>query len=194
MRRLVVLTSAALALVACAATSPYMQPARTRAVGPAPADLALVVFLRPTPMARSLVVPIIDASGTFLGESTADSYFVATLERGPHTFIALSEGTHALKAELAPGKTYYVEVVAALGLRNPRFHLMAVKGPDAAARVTRWLAELAPLEVRQAEGQAALVEARRAEVEAAIQRGLARFDSYEPAEVDDRTLAQGDGQ
>ncbi|MEK7704219.1 MAG: hypothetical protein AAB426_04615 [Myxococcota bacterium] len=183
---------AGLSLASACASSQYMRPAATLA--PQAADMARVVFLRPSSMAGGITLTIVDDKGRFIGDSTPGSRFAADVTPGEHAFIAWGEGTHSMKARLASGKTYYVEVSPHMGAWSARFHLTAVKrGSASLGKLPDWLRETEQLEVLGAEGQR-YVDGRRGTIEEVIQKGLARFAEYDEEERRERTLDPEDGQ
>ncbi len=195
MRKLLVLAIVATGLASgCSATSQYMVPRAGAKVGPAPAGAAQVVFLRPSSLAKGIACVILDADGTFLGDSVPSAYYSVTVKPGAHTFVAWSEGTHAMKAQLAAGKTYYVEISPAMGVWSARFHLKAIKkGSPEFAKLEETLADLTYHEVKVQEGQAGIVDARKADADETIKKGVARFAEYNAEEAAERTLVASDG-
>lgn len=185
---------AALLLVlgsACAASSPYMKKGIEFA--PASKDKARVVFLRPSGMAFAIAATILDEKGGFMGDSTAGSRYAVDIPAGHYMFIAWGEGTHSLTADLAPGKTYYVEVSPHMGAWAARFHLTAIKpSTEAWGHLKQWMAETTPHAVDMQGGQD-YVERRRADAQDAITKGVARFKEYNTAEAAERTLSPEDG-
>lgn len=189
--RSVLVLGAGLALGACAASSDYMRPGKP--VGSAPGDMAQLVFVRPSSFAKGLTVVVLDAKGHFIGDSAPGSHFVVQVPSGEHTFIAWGEGTHSLKANVAAGKTYYVEVAPVMGVWSARFHLKALKpGSEKWVKVKEWIADTEPFDPMITEGQA-LVDRRREDAQDAITKGVARFAEYDAEELAERTLAPSDG-
>jgi hypothetical protein len=194
MRQLLIVSVFAVIAQGCAATSPYMIPKKGGTLGAASGDKAQVVFVRPSSFAKGIACAILDADGTYLGEAVPAAYFPVTLKPGSHTFVAWSEGTHAMKADLAPGKTYYVEVSPSMGVWSARFHLKAIrKGTPEYDQVKEWLAESTMHEVKLSEGQKEIVDARKADADETIKKGVARFAEYNAEEAKERTLTVADG-
>jgi hypothetical protein len=90
--------------------SPYMRPVQGPEPRDVPPNLARVTFVRPSNFQLANVFTIIDERGDFLGDSTGNGRFSVLFEPGEHYFIAWTESTETVKATLAPGRTYYVEV------------------------------------------------------------------------------------
>jgi hypothetical protein len=192
MKKLFALVLAGLGLVGCAGSA-YMIPHKGVALGAPVTGKAQVVFIRPSSVPTGLAPTILDSDGTFLGEAMPSSHFAVQLAPGKHTFVAWGEGTHSMQADLAPGKTYYVKIEANMGVWSARFHLLAVKGPDRDKNVKEWLDGTTLNEVKLAEGQAGIVNARRADADETIKKGVARFAEYDAKEKDERTLLASDG-
>lgn len=159
----------------------------------ASSDRATVVFIRPSSFAASLLVTVLDDKGRFIGDVPPSSWFWTSVEPGEHTFISWAENTGALRAKLAAGTIYFVEVEVKLGALSARAHLKAL-GPKSEAWEERevWLRDNAQLEVDERAGQAYL-DRRREDVEERIRRAHDALAKYTPAELADRTLGPGDG-
>ncbi|APR78076.1 Hypothetical protein A7982_03423 [Minicystis rosea] len=78
---------------------------------PARADVATVVFVRPSSDAEGLTPVVLDEQGRFLGQSWTKSYFAVTVAPGEHRFVVCSDRHAGLRARLAAGKRYVVEIV-----------------------------------------------------------------------------------
>lgn len=186
-----VLAGSFMALSGCAATSRYMVKGTEYA--PVTPEVAQVVFVRPSGFARAIAATIVDSQGRFIGDSIPNSRFAVNFAPGEYTFIAWGEGTHSLKASLAAGKTYYIEVAPVMGVWAARFHLKALKpGGKNWDQLQDWLRESTPHTVQTAEGQQ-YVDGRREDAQDAITKGVARFAEYTPEEAAERTLAPSDG-
>jgi hypothetical protein len=73
--------------------------------------LAKVVFARDAESGDSTLTTIVDEDGKLLLFAEPASHFVVTLSPGEHTFYSCAgKNTHALKANLAAGAVYAVEV------------------------------------------------------------------------------------
>ena len=159
----------------------------------ASSDRATVIFVRPSSFAGGLLVTVLDDRGQFIGDALPSSWFFTTVEPGEHTFISWAENTGALRAKLAAGKIYFVQVDVKLGALSARAHLKAL-GPksDAWEERDEWLRDNAQHEVDERSGQAYL-DGRREDVEERIRRARDVLAQYTPAELADRTLAPADG-
>lgn len=185
--------SLALAALGCTGTSPYMAPAPRGGVAAAE-DSATVVFVRPSQFGGADRVTILDGKGRFLGETMPASYFAAKVPAGEHLFISWGENTSAVKATVAAGKVYFVEVTAPNGPRTPFVYLKAtgLRSPSY-GKIDGWLAQAQPLAPDEARGQADL-QARSSGVARAIARGNRVMAEYDASELPEQTLTAEDGK
>lgn len=182
----------ALTMTGCA-SSDYMRAASGPVTAPA-AGSATVVFLRPSGMATAIRTSILDNRGTFLGDTLSSSYFAVNLPPGEHVFLAWAENTAALRATLAPGKTYYVKVSPRMGALSARMQLLAIKpGSEDWAKVKEWMAGKKHLEPDAAKGQAFL-DGRKEDVAKRVARANEILKEYDAKELAERTLVEADGQ
>ncbi len=180
-------------VVSCAASSPYMRAASAHPVTAAPQG-ATVVFLRPSGWAANMLATILDGSGRFLGDSLAESYFAVMVPPGEHIFVGWSENTAAMRATLAAGKVYYVEVSPRMGFASARVQLLAItRRSDGWRNLQRWLAGSKQLEPDEAAGQAYLRSCQR-DVEGRLRRAREILTEYNQEEMEARTLRPEDGQ
>jgi hypothetical protein len=97
-------------LIPDAVTTVVVRENPADAAFPARADAATVVFVRPSDKADALLPLVIDEQGRFLGQSLPASYFVTTVPPGEHVFVACSDEAAGMRARLAAGKRYFVEL------------------------------------------------------------------------------------
>ena len=116
---------AALALGACRALPEYMREVSPVRQLKAPADRALVVFVRPSSGASGVQAHVMDGAGTFLGSAVAGGHFSVVRDPGPQKFVVWSEDEDVLAANLAPGLVYFVEIAPAVGGMRTRFTMRA---------------------------------------------------------------------
>jgi hypothetical protein len=101
---------------ACTGSSPLMARAPANAPPPAGAPgVATVVFLRPKTFGYMQNFRIIDHAGRFVGEALSNGYFVVRPPPGEYVFVVGDEHIDVLYANVAPGFTYYVDVVPVPG-------------------------------------------------------------------------------
>jgi hypothetical protein len=120
----------ALALAGCAGPGSMQKAEQAPAVKP---DQALVVFMRSTFVGSAISASVFDVSGNdtkFVGivnNGTKLGYYVPP---GEHTFMVVSEAADFMKANVAPGKTYYALVTPRIGMWKARFSLRPVRGSE----------------------------------------------------------------
>jgi hypothetical protein len=192
------------AATGCTPSSDVMREPATPHAAKAPPDQALVVFVRPSSFALLAKYEVVDvpqpavkdAAGHvafFLGESIANSHFAVAVPPGDHVFVAYHGSdpiarNDAMRATLAPGRTYFVEISPHMG----GVDILAITPrSDSWAKVTAWLQDTKQLVPDRAAGQAQIDEDDDlpAEVTAAFKH-LADDDAEELAE---RTITPGDG-
>jgi hypothetical protein len=187
------LLAMAIPLAGCSASSEYMREAAAPKLE-APSDKATVIFIRPSGYAAGIATTILDEKGHFLGDSLAETYFVAQVAPGKQTFIAWAENTAALTATLEAGKTYYVEVSPKMGAWSARVHLLALTPrSENWGELRGWLAESKYMQVDQRGGQAYL-DSRKEDVAAKLQDAREVLSEYDAEELAARTLRAEDGQ
>ena len=179
-------------LVGCNASSDYMHPGVPPSA-PA-ADAATIIFIRPSGYASGQLMTVLDTNGRFLGDSLAKSYFSVKVTPGEHVFLVWGENTGALRATVAGGKTYYVEVSTKLGWLSARVHLLALTPRhENWKELQEWLTDSKPLAPDEAKGQAYLAS-RRDDVQERIRRALDALGKYDADELNARTILPQDGQ
>jgi len=115
-RRMAALVIALFSISGCTGSSALMARAPANAPPPAGApNVATIVFLRPNTFAYGQNFRIIDHAGRFVGEALCNAYFVVRPPPGEYVFILGDEHIDVLYANLAPGFTYYVNVVPVPG-------------------------------------------------------------------------------
>jgi hypothetical protein len=90
-------------------------------------DSGLVVFVQPSHWGGVFAQAVLDDQGHFVGRPQAATHFAVASPPGPHVFTVWGENTDAIFIDVAPGKTYFVEVSAQPGFwSGPRFQLYAI--------------------------------------------------------------------
>ena len=118
----------------CAASSDAMgEIGYARPPQPRP-GYSMVVFVRPSSYAAGELYHVVSDRYGFLGDAQAESWFGAEIPAGQHVFCASGGGVPALRASLAPGRTYFVEVSSRYGFWGSRVELIAI-----APRFENWL-------------------------------------------------------
>ena len=133
--------SAALALeVGCARRSDLMNvnAEGTRLV-PAPADKAVVVFLRPEFKGYAISAAVYE-DDAFLGIVMRHARLVHEASPGMHRYMVVSEAADFLDADLEAGKTYFVAVRPRMGAWRARFSLEPITPSSGRwSNLTKWL-------------------------------------------------------
>ncbi len=183
MRRALLIT---LILSGCAHPDTYMRPAAGKAAA-CDAD-AYVVFVRPGRGGSD--VEVREADGTLLGQLGNSTWFGTSVAPGEHLFVARSDKqkTHpvALKADLGPGRTYYVDVELVKG-----FAVLFAVAPRVSywKELGGWLASAERLEIDPAKGRAAVPE----DWPATYSYALEWWDLLDEKSVPERKLIVADG-
>ena len=187
-----VLVTVLATLTGCALKAPHMRPATSGAISPDPAA-ATVVFVRHSILGGAITSVIATTQGRFLGESQAKSYFAAKLPPGEHLLVSWSESTPALRATLAAGMIYYVEVAPKMGWGSARIQLLAL-GPRRPSWVELpgWLREGDALEADVA-GGAALLQERAGDFAERVRAAEASYQGYSAEDREARTRRSDDG-
>jgi hypothetical protein len=185
---------AATSSLGCAATSDFMREAASATPPPAPPGAATVVFVRPSGYAAGIKTTILDEHGAFLGDSLPASQFSVAVPAGRHLFVSWAENTGALQADLAPGRTYYVEVAPRIGALSARVHLLAITPRSKSwEKLPEWLQESRPYTPDPRGGQAYLAS-RADDVRERLRRAGEAIRKYDAEELAQRTLSPTDGR
>lgn len=108
---------------------------------------ALVTFIRPSLFGGAIQFGIWD-SGKFVGVLSAKSYVQYLADPGEHVFLARAENWSYVKADLEPGKQYFIVGKVFPGVWKARVALDPVHpGDPDAANIDNWLKELTPTAV-----------------------------------------------
>ena len=179
---------------ACKASSDYMIKTNKSKNLKLSSHKSRVVFIRPSSFAFAVAPAIITDDGKYIGEPIAKSYCFSDLDPGNHTFIVWGEGTHAMKANLRAGRTYYVKVTAGMGAWQARLHLNSIKknSPDWKLK-NQWLKDLTLYIPDMAEGQKMIKMKSAKEIKSTIEKGKGRFAEYTNKEKKLKTLFPEDG-
>ena len=112
---------------------------------------------------------------------------------GEHLFTSWSGGTNSLRATLAPGRVYFVEVAMKPGAFPARAHLLAIAPrTESWASVREWMADTKPTVADRNAGQAYL-DGRKDDVAERLRRAAEAFAEMDDEERDARTLHPNDG-
>jgi hypothetical protein len=178
------------AATGCVAHSDLMTHVAAPTAIQAPADGALVVFVRHSRYGGAVMFTVIDEHGKFIGVSQGNSHFAAVMAPGHHVFISgTANNTSAVDATLAAGKVYFVEVSARPGAFTAAPELHALK-PSSEGWKDRegWLKETDTYTADIAKGQADLDDQSDR-----IKDGLEAWRGYDANDKKDRSLVETDG-
>ncbi len=134
---------ALLVLAGCAGSSAYMRdvPAEQANYAPA-AGRALIVFMRPSGLGfavQSTVYEVTDGAPVMVGVVSAKTKLAYDVPPGQRHFMVVGESADFMRAELAPGKTYYALVTPRMGVWKARFSLRPVAKTElAGAQFRDW--------------------------------------------------------
>lgn len=179
----------------CGSAARYMVEQKPPvALRPAPGQ-ALVVFVRPSKFAFAVSANILDGRGTFLGDMPAKGHFGVSLPPGQHTFVIWAENTDALVANLAPGRIYFVEVYATMGVWSAHMHMRAIKpGTPQWGQRDAWILDSTQFIVSDPAGaQENLLRKGQEKIAERLRRAREHMERYSAAEQFERTLAPEDG-
>jgi hypothetical protein len=129
-RALIALTM--LPLAACASDKMTMISEPT-IVAAAPADEAVIVFVRPSVLGATIQSVVYDVSGdvpALVGIVSSETKIAYAVPPGKHRFMVVSEAADFMDAEVAAGKTYDTLVTARPGWWRARFSLWPVPPGD----------------------------------------------------------------
>jgi hypothetical protein len=176
----------------------------------APPDQATVVFLRHESSAKQVGTTVFDDGGRFLGDTRADSYFAVNQSPGEHVYYTWRSleakwfgdpgkswgfpTTAALRATLAPGRVYYVEI-ALSGFATVRIDLLAVtprnpKWPE----VQTWLTTTTMMRVDARGGQLGMLSRGQGkDLPEELRLGRETLAHYSATDLEARTLRPDDG-
>ena len=128
------LLTVALLLSGCAGTVVHMQElSADRAPGAPARGKAEVVFLRPSGLGfaiQSSVFEVKDGKSLLVGIVAAKAKVAYEVDPGRHLFMSIGENADFMTADLAAGRTYYVNVEPRMGLWKARFGLVPVRAKD----------------------------------------------------------------
>jgi hypothetical protein len=171
----------------CAGSSEYMREVSSAAPLSSPANMAAVVFIRPSGIGALANVAILDQNGTWIGEALSQSYFAVSLPPGEYMFLGSAFNTSLLKASLLPAHVYYVEVRPTF----PPGYVMEAITPrsDDWRKIGKWLREVRRLEPLPT----GAVDMSHDDVMARVASARDSWNNYTEEEKEARTLRADDG-
>jgi hypothetical protein len=102
-------------------------------------DKALVYFIRPSSLGFKVHAAVYDDEN-FIGIMPYNQKLPYLVKPGEHLFMVVSEAADFLKADLLPGKTYYIKIMPRMGAWRARFSLVPITKADMAnPEVQKWI-------------------------------------------------------
>lgn len=102
-------------------------------------DKALVYFIRPSKLGFQISAAVYD-NENFIGIVPYQQKLPYLADPGEHLFMIVSEAADFLKADLLPGRTYYIKVDPRMGAWRARFSLAPVTKDDLNTKeVRKWI-------------------------------------------------------
>jgi hypothetical protein len=127
-------------------TSPVMRP--TDEVLKPNNHFAIINFIRPSGGAPAVMFEMWDKEN-FVGVLTTNSYIQYRASPGEHTFLAFAENYSVIKANLLPGKTYYVKAFVVPGWLKGNVIIVPLQAQDKGdgKEIDDWMTKLKPIAV-----------------------------------------------
>jgi hypothetical protein len=177
----------------CRASSDYMRPGSAMPVTRDP-GAATVIFIRPSSSASGQQFTVLDSRGRFLGDALAETYFPVKVPPGEHIFLVWGENTAAVRANVAPGKFYYIEVAPRMGLFSARVQLLAITPRSKSWKdLLTWMHDSEMMMPIEPAGQYYL-QSRQEDTAERIRRAQKILTEYDAEELEERTIRPEDGQ
>ncbi len=180
-------------LSGCRAIPGYMREVSPVRLLKAPADQALVVFVRRSTGNKGLPAHVMDQNANFLGTAVAGGHFSVLRPPGKQHFIVWADDDDILTADLAPGFVYFIEVKPELGGQKARFTLKGShRGTDIFPFKEEWIEETQQYRVAAdavKDEPVADATMRREKLEDALER----LKHYVGIDLVEHSLVQTDG-
>jgi hypothetical protein len=144
-----------LLMVGCATPNmKYSVPTTT--VFESRSDKALVYFIRPNQLGWAINAAVYDDED-FIGFVPYNQKLPYFAEPGRHMFMVVSEAADFMKADIAAGNTYYVQVVPRMGAWRARFSLAPITKEDLKTeKVQKWISNTQLIENKDGADQWAI--------------------------------------
>lgn len=131
-------------LFGCATPNMKLSQSAT-AIEQAPAEKALVTFIRPSRLGFAISASVYDGDN-FIGFVPYQTRLDFLTDPGEHTFMVVSEAADFLRADLLAGKQYFIKVVPRMGAWRARFSILPVTKADLdTPEVQKWISEAQPV-------------------------------------------------
>lgn len=99
-----------------AATQPAEAAALPAGLQPPAEGMGQIVFFRPSKMLGAAIGFIVREGDTELGKLRNNTYFVAQVAPGAHSYVVHSEAKDVLNIEVEAGETYFVSGAIGMGI------------------------------------------------------------------------------
>jgi hypothetical protein len=124
-------------------------PAPLEAAGPAsfvaPADKAMVVFVRPEKFGKAVWFYVLDKDKNLVTMLKGNEHVAITASPGKHTFHVVSEDAKTVQADLGAGRTYIVHTKPKMGMGKARVLVeAALRGTPSFAESAAWVRDAKP--------------------------------------------------
>lgn len=176
-----------------AVTDVLMEEIPSDTAFPMAANVATVVFIRPSRDADALIPIVLDQQGRFLGQSLPSSYFVATLPPGDHVLTICNDKSAGMRARLSAGKRYFVELSHEESFSRRVVPSVIRQGSESWGRLTKWYTQKKRVVEKEGKGERYL-QAHAELVQKCLRAGKDDVDALDATELRARSPAPEDGQ
>ncbi len=150
----------------------------TQTIEPAPADKAVVYFVRSSSLGFAINFTYFDGTAV-IGQFNGTKYLRYECEPGEHLFWARSENKDFVKANLEAGKIYVIDVIPLMGAIKAAVELVPINSADYNLKRTQKLLAKRPSESFSKE-ELDRLQIRMADV---IERGMKKYEKIKGTEV-----------
>lgn len=195
----VFLAALVISVTGCASEKMTVSQDQTLASAP-PAGKSRIVFMRDSFFGSAIQASLFDVTSgdpRFIGIVSNKTKLPYTVEPGKHVFMVISESADFMRANMAPGKTYYAMVTPRIGAWKARFSLHAIHktAPDEfstqSAQFQKWrsdtrVVENTPKSIQWARDNLSSVVSKQ-------QAYWAKWQGKSSSELQQQTLEPDDG-
>lgn len=152
---------------------------------------SMVVFMRPSSFGGAIMATVYDGK-KYIGTIPANSKFTYQTEPGEHMFMVIGESADFMKADLAPGKTYYARVAARMGAWKARFSFVPYNNSEPESELQGWINGTALMKKNEKGDQWAKGNAQS--INSKHDKYLPRWLEKDPASQAKQTLLKSSGR
>ena len=140
MRYTVQLIALCLAFLSVASSSEAKKSKAATESFVAPADKALLIFVRTSSMGKAVKFAVVDDKMRALARYKGNQHAVATVEPGKHKLYVIAENTDPIQIEVGAGRTYIILTAVRMGFGKARVTAKPIQRshPDFAKSV-KWV-------------------------------------------------------